>query len=238
MAKNIVFCADGTWNNPNEDQDDDHRADPTNVFKLFLNLDGASSPLSLREADEQEKDLVESGVSRQVAKYIHGVGDTRNPIRRIVGGAFGAGTISRIVRGYTFISRNYEPGADIYIVGFSRGAYTARALAGLIASQGVLAPELTVDKEAAYRRGAQVWYRYRKAALEKVKARGSLARLAEIASDLPAFLSRGNVKDDDLIPVDHIAAVGVWDTVGSLGIPSYVGGGLADRVDAFRFADL
>lgn len=61
MAKNIVFCADGTWNNPYEDQDQDHCADPTNVYKLFLNLAGELAPDTLRCADEQEKNLVEGG---------------------------------------------------------------------------------------------------------------------------------------------------------------------------------
>ena len=51
MAKTIVFCADGTWNNPNEDQNKDQTADPTNVYKLFTTLDGALTPQSLLLAD-------------------------------------------------------------------------------------------------------------------------------------------------------------------------------------------
>ena len=230
MAKNIIFCADGTWNNPNQDDDGDETADPTNVYKLFFCLAGVDAPDTLLTANEQEKALVENGATRQIAKYIHGVGDSRSPIRRLLGGAFGSGIISRIVRGYTFISRNYEPGTNIFIIGFSRGAYTARALAGLIASQGVLAPALTEDKELAYRRGAEAWYRYR----NSTAARFSLSRLWELARDLPAFLSQGSLNDNDFISVGRIAAVGVWDTVGSLGIPRFRGNG---RVDAFRFCD-
>ena len=232
MAKNIIFCADGTWNNPNEDDNSDQSADPTNVYKLFLCLDGTLSPNSVCDADEQEKDLTKDGATLQVSKYIHGVGDSRNPIIKLLGGAFGAGVISRIVRGYTFISRHYEPGANIFIVGFSRGAYTARALAGLIASQGLLAPPLTTDKELAYRRGAEAWYRYRQATLANPF---SLARLAEIAADLPAFLSHSSLQDVDLVPIDRIAVVAVWDTVGAMGFPAYVGKG--KRVDAFKFSD-
>src|SRR5438034_4612044 len=123
VAKNIIFCADGTWNNPNEDENSDQSADPTNVYKLFLCLDGTLSSNSLCNADEQEKDLTKDGATLQVSKYIHGVGDSRNPIIKLLGGAFGAGVISRIVRGYTFISRHYEPGANISIVGFRRGPY-------------------------------------------------------------------------------------------------------------------
>src|SRR5262245_27199768 len=55
MAMNIVFCADGTWNNPNQDSDGDDVPDPTNVYKLFLCLDGVDSPGALLTANEQEK---------------------------------------------------------------------------------------------------------------------------------------------------------------------------------------
>src|SRR5262249_56672104 len=66
-----------------------------------------------------------------------------------------------IVRGYTFISRNYEPGDSIHITGFSRGAYTARALAGMIAKVGLLNNKAfnANDKDKAYRRGVVDWGR-------------------------------------------------------------------------------
>lgn len=232
MAYNIVFCADGTWNNPYQDGNSDHSVDPTNVYKLFLRLDGTLSPDSLRNADEQEKELTKDGATRQISKYIHGVGDSRNPFIKLMGGAFGAGVISRIVRGYTFISRNYEPGTNIFIIGFSRGAYTARALAGLIASQGLLASHITQDKELAYRCGTQAWYRYRKATISNPF---SLAHLAEIVVNLPAFVSNSSLKAADLVPVDRISSVAVWDTVGAMGFPDHTDNG--NHVDAFKFAD-
>jgi len=230
MSKNIIFCADGTWNNPDQDENADQSPDPTNVYKLFLCLEGELSRDSLLAAGEQEKEAI--GDVRQVAKYIHGVGDSNNCIRKLLGGAFGAGVIARVVRGYTFISRNYEQGADISIIGFSRGAYTARALAGLIMSQGLLVQEVTGDREKAYRLGAEAWYRYRRSSGSNERI---LAHLAEIAADLPAFLSSGNISDADFIPIERLAAVGVWDTVGAMGIPEYVGRG--KRVDAFKFVD-
>ncbi len=231
MTKNIIFCADGSWNSPYEDENADHIPDPTNVYKLFHCLDGALSPDSLGQADEQEKVLAEAGTTRQIAKYLHGVGDSRNPIVKLLGGAFGAGVISRIVQGYTFISRNYLPGDSISIVGFSRGAYTARALAGLIASQGLLATRLTTERERSCRAGAQAWYRYRKAThTEPLR----LANLAEVAANLPAFLSSGALKESDLVPVERIAAVAVWDTVGAMGFPEYENG---KKSDPFSFAD-
>ena len=232
MSKHIIFCADGTWNNPKQDGNDDKSPDPTNVYKLFMALEGDVSMASLLDANEQEKALKENDIPVQVAKYIHGVGDHRNKLVRALAGAVGAGVISRVVRGYTFISRNYEPDDHIHIVGFSRGAYTARALAGMIASQGLLAKPLTADKETAYRKGSEVWYRYRKASLGKPSA---LAHLAEVVSNLPAFLSQNSLRDQDLIPVAQVATVGVWDTVGAMGVPEFSADG--QRVDAFRFAD-
>ncbi|MEI6707953.1 MAG: DUF2235 domain-containing protein [Methylococcales bacterium] len=225
MSKNIIFCADGTWNNPRQDENNDHTPDPTNVFKLFLSLDGSISTDSILSGDEQEKELTTNGV-RQIAKYIHGVGDARNPIIKLMGGAFGSGLISRIVRGYTFISRNYKQGDNIYIVGFSRGAYTARALAGLIASQGLLSTEITKDQELAYRRGAEAWFRYR--------SKSAPSLLARIISDLPAFISQDNLDEaKDLISA-RIKAVGVWDTVAAIGVPVFDLTG--DRIDPFEFA--
>lgn len=107
MAKNIIFCADGTWNGPGKDEDGDSVSDATNVYKLFLGLSGVPRADSLRDADEQEKEFKEGGQETQVAKYIHGVGDSRNPIIKLMGGAFGSGIIARVVRGYTSIVGGY-----------------------------------------------------------------------------------------------------------------------------------
>lgn len=75
MAKNIVFCADGTWNGPSEPDDDDASAPATNVFKLFLNLAGLDDPDTLTLAREQQRTLRGAdGTVQQVSKYLHGVG--------------------------------------------------------------------------------------------------------------------------------------------------------------------
>ncbi len=239
MAKTIVFCADGTWNGPGKDdaQGAEPKGNDTNVYKLFLALAGGLSTGSIREADEQEKVLVVNGATTQVTKYIHGVGDSRNPIFKLMGGAFGAGTISRIVRGYTYISRNYEPGDAIVITGFSRGAYTARALAGLIAGEGLLAKPLAAngteeERANAYRNGARAWYRYRDRS--NAMSNNPFKRFAEVMADLPAFVSSSELIDSDLVPVASLKSVAVWDTVGALGLPSY---DKDHRTDAFRFTN-
>src|SRR5262249_46649033 len=144
MAKHILFCADGTWNGPADHAtttdidgatqvDGDLNGSVTNVVKFFAHLDGQVTPQTAALQNESEKEL-RDGMGRlvQVAKYMHGVGDSQNPVMKVIGGVFGAGVIARIIRGYTFISRHYVPGDSIHILGFSRGAYTARALAGMI----------------------------------------------------------------------------------------------------------
>jgi uncharacterized protein (DUF2235 family) len=235
MAKNVVFCADGTWNGPSEPDDDDGSSPATNVFKLFLNLAGLDDPDTLTLAKEQQRTLrTADGTVQQVSKYLHGVGDSNNFLVKALGGTLGEGLITRIVRGYTFISRNYVRGDRIYIIGFSRGAYTARALAGMIAAKGLLDASKTdlTDKATAYRLGAAVWYAYRKVALRS--STGWFARLEQTVLDLPAFLSMP--PRDDLLIAAPIEAVAVWDTVGALGIPEFTL--QLQRVDEFQFADL
>jgi glutathione S-transferase len=243
MSKNIVFCADGTWNGP-PDQNDKNAvdrsdngqegADPTNVYKLFQNLAGAITPETQNLPREQEKALREGGNLTQVAKYLHGVGDSGFKLEQLFGGAFGVGMIARIVRGYTFISRWYEDGDEITIVGFSRGAYTARALAGMIASVGLLNPKTydVNDKELAYGLGISAWKRYREVALQKANW---FSRVANFLVDTVQGTTAKPLPADGLIANVPIKAVGVWDTVGSLGVPLY--GAQGSHVDVFRFAD-
>jgi len=230
VANTIVFLADGTWNSPDQDADEDGSPDFTNVYKMFLALAGDDPAGAFKSAREQEKEMRRDGIV-QIAKYIHGVGDSTNPIMRVVGGAFGGGIIARVVRGYTFISRNHEPGARIHIVGFSRGAYTARALTGLIASQGLLGPHITQDKELAYRCGTEAWYRYRAASPSRPNI---FVRAAEALANPRELFRRDVLKDSDLTPIDRIATVGVWDTVGAMGLPNYKNDA---RLDRYQFAN-
>jgi hypothetical protein len=234
MSKNLIFCADGTWNGPSEPDSDSKSAQATNVFKLFLNLEGADTPGTFRLENEQERSLRDAGGDvRQIAKYLNGVGDSDNFLVKALGGTIGAGFITRIVRGYTFVSRNFTAGDNIFLIGFSRGAYTARALAGLIAARGLLdATKLDLaDKQRAYRLGAAVWFAYRRAALQANP--DLLGRFEETILDLPGFLLKPPPAHQ-LIPAS-IDTVAVWDTVGALGIPEF--NAKLVRVDAFRFAD-
>jgi uncharacterized protein (DUF2235 family) len=176
MSKRIAYCADGTW---------DKAKSQTNVYKIY-------------------KALLTTG--GQYPIYDDGVGSDGNPLVMFLGGAFGTGLWQKIKDGYTKIAHLYEQGDDLYIFGFSRGAFTARSLAGMIAACGLPTANFSDDMVNlafdAYRDPAN-----RPAKLQK------LAPWSMFAAD--------------------IKMVGVWDTVGSLGIPSVFG-----RVDPIKYGFL
>jgi uncharacterized protein (DUF2235 family) len=245
MSKTIIFCADGTWDGA-EDAGGESVLDSrdvagelaagslTNVVKLYANLAGAPLPGAVALRDEDEKILQDAdGTVLQVAHYLRGVGDSTNPLVALLGGVFGVGVIARIVRGYTFISRYYQPGDAVHVCGFSRGAYTARALAGMIAQVGLLDPG-SYDPNSgqqAYRLGAAAWAKSKSIHLHSLGKLTPVATkvLAAIEAVAAMELSPKNLRAD--VPVSSVA---VWDTVGSLGIPEYVKG---ERVDVLRFVD-
>lgn len=238
MAKTIVFCADGTWNAPAEEKDSEQPAPEggkiTNVLKLFDNLTGALTGESAHDPKEREKFARDdTGETVLAAKYIHGVGSSPDPVMRALGGVFGAGLIARIVRGFTFVSRHYEPGDAIHILGFSRGAYTARALGDMIARVGLLDPTTydPTDKDGAYRLGIAAWCRAKNVTLALPEHVGFLQKLV----DLGGALVGKTVRPQQLIADVPITSVAVWDTVGSMGIPIYERDD--KRVDILRFGN-
>ena len=240
MAKNIVLCLDGTWDGPGN-KDAKGNLTPTNVQKLFEALVGAS-PLA---PTDQEKEFAQAAgaeaATGQVGKYIYGVGVGSNLLAKAVEGAVGLGLVARVVRGYTYLSRVYEPGDDIFILGFSRGAYTARALAGLVTRQGLLdwnAMKLEAGSEQSYSAGLAAWQQYKKAVF---KNDGDvLHSLAGVVSNFQDLFQLGLHPAPQLRYTDAVAivAVGVWDTVGALGVPDLKEqDGTPVRLDAFQFCD-
>jgi uncharacterized protein (DUF2235 family) len=123
MAKNIVVCLDGTNNQL-------RAAVNTNVVRLFNLLD-------LRDPDAQ------------VAYYDPGVGTFSSPsawsppartLSRYAGLMFGAGLRQNLGEAYSFVMSTYQQGDRIFVFGFSRGAYNARALTGMLDVFGVFRP--------------------------------------------------------------------------------------------------
>lgn len=171
--KRIIVCLDGTWN------DADSGRTPTNVVRI-------------RDA------LRSKGQDGQVFQRIYydeGVG-TAGPIDRFAGGFLGKGLGRNVRQAYKYLARHYEPGDEIYLIGFSRGAFTARSVAGYIGTCGLLTPEACTgqNEDAA-------WQYYR--AVAKDRAVGDEKRLRERCHD--------GVR---------VKCVAVFDTVGTLGIPN------------------
>lgn len=174
MTKRIVVCCDGTWNTPDEQQHGVRT--PTNVSKVAL----AVAP---RGSDGIEQ-----------ATYYHpGVGTTRSD--KFAGGAFGVGLSHDVVSAYRYVVATYEPGDELYLFGFSRGAFTARSAAGFIRNCGILRPEHADRIHDAY-----CLYRNNN---PTTAPRG-----------IEATLFRQSYSYDAAV---HF--IGVWDTVGALGIP-------------------
>jgi uncharacterized protein (DUF2235 family) len=131
--------------------------------------------------------------------YDDGVGANGNPISKILGGAFGTGLWLKIKEGYKKIAHVYEAGDSVFIFGFSRGAYTARSLAGMIAAVGLPTANFTDDLvDTAFDAYRQINKNSRQQILQKL----------------------ANCKMDTN---PNVEMVGVWDTVGALGIPSAIG---------------
>ena len=169
--KRLVVLFDGTWNKPGKEDE------TTNVVKLHRVIPAADA----------------QGV-RQLVHYVVGIAtEDLEPRLTFAIGAIGLGVGDRIRRGYTFLCENYEDGDEIYLIGFSRGAFQARSLAGLIALAGMA-------RSAAPETVADVWDYYEQNKLEPDPARLEALRAAA------------------RYPV-RIKCVAVWDTVGITGIP-------------------
>ena len=173
----LIVCCDGTWNRA--DQVEDGKPATTNVRKLYEAIDQETAP--------------------QKADYHEGVGTKR--WERLRGGALGFGLSRNVQESYAFLVDNYEPGDELFLFGFSRGAFTARSLAGLVRNSGILRREKRDMIKDAYQ-----LYRSRK------------------PGDAPWEANAKAFRDEHSHPEAKITFIGVWDTVGALGIP----------IDAFR----
>jgi hypothetical protein len=214
-----VVCLDGT------DQTKAQQ-NPTNMARLFDALGGV-----VVDAGNGSLETTAAGPPATSGKYLPGVGSQGNPILRILGDAFGDGIAEPIVRGYTFLSRGWRPGDAIVITGFSRGSAAARALAGFVCGQGLLdASKYDVtDKDAAYLRAIAAWYAYRKERPDLADQTRVDFISANAGQQVPT-LGAG-----DFTAPPPILAVGVFDTVSSLGLPQLNSNG--DAVFDFSICD-
>ena len=162
--KRLIVCCDGTWN-------DLEMAHPTNVVKLATRV----------------KHVADDGWE-QVVYYDAGVG-TGRILDKFFGGVTGKGLVENIREAYRFLCLNYNQDDEVYLFGFSRGAYTVRSLAGMIGFSGLLRRSRLRDLPYAY------------SVYKKGDKKGASRLL-----------------DNNWGPIP-IKALGCWDTVGTLGIP-------------------
>ena len=200
MTRIAVFC-DGTWNSPDI-------AEPTHVHKL-------------------QRAVRHMPAQGQVSVYFAGVGTDDRFDGRIKkffnkwgGGAFGWGLDDKVKQAYQFIARVYRPGDEIYLFGFSRGAFTARSVAGMIRKVGIVTDTSAEGINAAfhlYRRKGEK--NHPDAPHIRERRRTMSPKFATSQKDLDW---RGD--DSEIV---KIAYLGVWDTVGARGLPLAILGPVA-----------
>jgi len=187
MKRIAVFC-DGTWNTP--DKAKDGKYCQTNVVKMA----NALSPVS------------KDGTA-QVLFYDTGIGSAGGILSRVFDGATGNGISAKILEAYRFIIQNYEPGDELFLFGFSRGAFTVRSLSGLIRNSGILKTSNISLVTRAYS-----IYHSRKPQFQPREVEATLFRKTFAVEE-----------------TTRIKFIGVWDTVGALGNPLFLNGLLSRR---------
>ncbi len=205
MKKRLVVCCDGTWNELKSSY-------PTNVVKMAQSV----------------KYIADDGTP-QIVFYQEGVGsDTTSIVEHLGGGAFGWGIDKLIQDGYRFLSINYNitHQDEIYLFGFSRGAYIVRCLAGMIYNSGLLSREHIRKTPLAYQ-----MYRDR-----KIHPNSQEAQLFRQKNGYAVDNSEQKSYLDYRVP---ITMLGCWDTVGALGVPNLIPQLPIDKIinQKYRFYD-
>jgi uncharacterized protein (DUF2235 family) len=185
MSRNLVLCLDGTSNEP--------ETDVTNVARLF--------DLAIKDGDQLV--YYDPGVGTMGARSA--VSPIGKALTRVAGLVMGYGVRENISDAYLWLMANYRAGDPIYVFGFSRGAYTALALAGMLRTVGLLSP------------GAENLVPY---AL-KLYARNTSRDVSE-SDDKKYWDTRGEFgrkfgNPDFVRFAKNIAFLGLWDTVKSVG---------------------
>lgn len=192
-------------------------SEEVNLKRLAIFLDGTWNTLGNNTNVWRLKSLCDPSAEHQMVYYGQGVGTRLGEKAR--GGVAGYGLDNEIIDAYSWLIETYAPGDDIFLFGFSRGAYAARSLSGLVSKCGVLKPGSPLSVE-------QLYSRYRRRTERTI--RDLLAPGASEPRDLEErWLVAHSVAAD-------IEFIGVWDTVGSVGNPL---SRLGTRVARYGFLD-
>ncbi|KAK5111451.1 hypothetical protein LTR62_004903 [Meristemomyces frigidus] len=230
LPKKLIICCDGTWMDsdngwvPGSFGRPGHQQNPTNVTRLAR---------AIKPEDEHHHP--------QIVYYQAGIGTGLGLYNHIVGGGTGLGLAENVRDAYVFLANNYSehdglvPNDSIFLVGFSRGAYTARTLGGFICAMGVLTKQtmshfyecfedwehagdpsytpLFWDNYARHHQNIKVEIDKMKPDPKGSRSKDHAIRDKYLDDYFRALLALG------LTQKVKIKAIGVWDTVGALGIP-------------------
>jgi len=212
VCRRLIVLLDGTWN------DADESGPATNIVYLrellFWGLQRrfdrgtASDQADYMKLDAGHRKKAASGLIfdgfEYVVYYGRGVG-TGGIVDRVKGGALGFGLDQDIRRAYKFLSFWFRPGDEIFIFGFSRGAFTARSLGGYLHAVGLLRCEFCTKENEQ-----RAWDFYRTTPQDRLSADWLSFRIP-VGSEGTTL-----VHDSDKM---RVRALCVFDTVGALGVP-------------------
>ena len=213
VLKRFVICFDGTWQKLKQPK-------PTNIAIIARSVAHTNT-------------LADGTLIPQIVLYSQGVGSNVDALgkdgfmdgmtewlNRVMGGVFGEGLEDAIVETYLRLAFNYEDGDEIYVFGFSRGAFCARSFAGLIGCAGIVS---RMHAEKAWDA-----FRLYRAHPGKKATKFELEDYERARRDFRASYGKGKraadgtrVKSDEAPKITYL---GIFDTVGQRGVPSALGG--------------
>ncbi|OOQ84258.1 hypothetical protein PEBR_33900 [Penicillium brasilianum] len=210
VRKRIIICCDGTWQSAVSGK----KNVPSNVTRLCRSL----NPVGTDKDGNQWQ---------QVVWYDSGVGTTALALGDAFEGATGAGMETNIIEAYNFAVLNYNPGDKIMCFGFSRGAYTARTIAGLISDIGICQKtdlNKFPDLWAVYKKlepgkrfhRSELWFDWMWGKADENQGAGDKDHREFVYEKAP----QGDWAQEGSREVE---VVGVYDTVGALGMPEVLG---------------
>ena len=211
--KRIIICCDGTW-----------QSSVSNITNIPSNVTRLQRYLTKSGRDKDGKEW------QQLIFYDAGIGTGVSDLEAKREGGTGSGFVGNVIEAYNFITLNYNLGDEIFCLGFSRGAYTARAVAGLVTDIGVIKPRDMQDFPELYRlyqaHEDSHMFRNSKAWREWVEGKRlfdpNQRNVPEAWKQSPfAWEKRPHAAAPE--SSRWVEVVGVFDTVGSLGIPKLVG---------------
>ncbi|KAF8600254.1 hypothetical protein BDV93DRAFT_447913 [Ceratobasidium sp. AG-I] len=209
--KRIIVCCDGTWQ-------DGLLTRQTWMYSNVLKL-----ARCLNHEDERYDPPIP-----QIVFYQAGIGSEQNIYSKYVDGATGSSLAEKVQEAYAFIAHNYFPGDEVFLFGFSRGAYTARMVASFIGYIGIL-------DRTAMDSFADIFIAMQKK--NKATDDAETKRWDDALKPYKDICDDGRRRADFNHDKFTVKCVGLWDTVGSYGLPTLITRNSAKMRQLFDFPD-